>query len=198
MFKTFKKLIKRYENITREEIARKVDNYSDEKGNLEWYILKRDLTGFGDAADCILCKEVKKQCGHCAWMKLTESKCFEKENGKTFNQIDDAETIESLYQAYKDRAKYMRKVLEKYANNQLPKIGKCPSCGSKLVILEEYISANYSTINEERNWEYQVHCQKCKARGPVKEGKENAINAWNALLRKGIGQDGTGNTALVG
>lgn len=113
MYEAFKKLIRRYEEITREEIGEAVDKR-------DGYILtaKEDLTGFGSTAKCILCKQTRQfpfnsaNCLDCDWMKLTDFKCDKGSNSLTYKKIGHANTIEELYQAYKDRAEYMKIVLE--------------------------------------------------------------------------------------
>lgn len=197
-FYAFKKLIKRYKEITREEIAKGVDRVYN--GNVtqddNWLDdIKENLTGFGNGKTCILCQDAgynenyRVNCKNCDWVKLTENKCTEFSSGdkNTYRKIHNAQSIEDLYQAYKDRAKYMEKVLKEYEDkHKLPEIGKCPFCGSEHVRVESVAPLSSSDQTDY----FKVHCMKCKSSGPLEFTKRKAIEEWNKVLRTGSGIDG--------
>lgn len=105
-------LIYRYENITLEEIKSKW------LGNIKVFkpYHLRSLTGFGRHSTCTLCiatHDIKgySDCNKCMYGGLL--KCNDNENRKTYSDIRDAKTPITLLNAYRRRAKHMRKILEK-------------------------------------------------------------------------------------
>ena len=109
--KQFNELIERYETIQIDEI------------NSIWlFHSKRSalhLTGFGSCGTCTLCQAVyddlneEPDCTECVW-RITFG-CWLYEKGKTYDAIKKCETPAELLQAYRNRAKAMRKFL----NNKL-------------------------------------------------------------------------------
>jgi len=115
----FKNLIKKYESITLEQLN---------NPRLEWMSSKQImncLTGYGDTGTCSLCIQARKEklrkavvlrCDCCFWVIATGLRCNIDENSKTYNAIEYAQSRTELLEAVKQRARYMRKVLEKYEN----------------------------------------------------------------------------------
>ncbi len=93
--KEAEELIKRYETITLEEI----------KGNFD----PAALTGFG-GNDCSLCIPIASNCYGCIY--IHRYGCLHDENRETYNSIEDATTPLKLRNAFRARAKHIRKVLE--------------------------------------------------------------------------------------
>jgi hypothetical protein len=105
----FKKLIKRYETITLDEIK---------EANMN--LVK--LTGFSSTRDCILCREAcnilgcdiaNTYCHYCIWAFNTNPylDCLYGVNNKTYYAIEYALDPESLLTAYHARAAHMRERL---------------------------------------------------------------------------------------
>ncbi len=90
--KEAKELVDRYESITLEEIK---NNFDPE-----------ELTGFGNAFSCILCLAVKK-CKYCIYV----SGCVDGKNEKSYDRIYYAYTPTKLRNAFRARAKHIRKII---------------------------------------------------------------------------------------
>lgn len=205
-FKAFKELIKRYEKITRKEIAEELGKLYD-KNDYRQSIddldeIKNILTGFGSVDKCILCNAAgydgwdTPRCNNCDWKKLTGSRCNSGKNYLSFDMISMADTIEDLYRAYQTRSKYMKKVLKKYEEeHKLPEMGKCPYCGSDDLIIKQYPK---SIIG---GWKFnhrsKVCCNNCECEGPTSKSKKKAINEWNKIIRMGQGIDGNGEHVFL-
>ena len=100
--KEFLELIERYESITIEEI--------EEAWKVGPVTTAQVLTGYGSPHTCTLCKKVN-WCNDCQWYILTESRCFQINNGNTYDAIGKASNPKRLNQAFINRAKYMKEVL---------------------------------------------------------------------------------------
>jgi len=83
------------------------------------------LTGFGNTDTCRLCIKAGelsderysnkyRMCEFCVWVIATGSMCYEGNNEKTFEAIKKARNRVKLLEAVKQRAEYMRKILEEY------------------------------------------------------------------------------------
>ena len=115
----FKKLIKRYESITLDRIKKVFKIVINKNEDLDKdEALERvahRLTGFGSVKTCKLCKEVEENCNKCSWSILLESTenycCFKGKATITCDKIEHAQTPKQLLKAFKERAKYMRSVL---------------------------------------------------------------------------------------
>lgn len=107
----FEELIKKYESVKMKDIPCVSPFYGID--------VAYNLTGFGYAATCILCKHVTDcsggipNCVNCVWS------CFHPRNEKypcsqhfTYDNIIEAKGRKELKQAFMDRAKYMRKCLK--------------------------------------------------------------------------------------
>ncbi len=104
-YKEFLALIERYETISIKEIEKQNFRFSTSRTP------QRKLTGFGDHKKCILCKVINKDCDDCIYTKLTEEKCYQGVNSRSYNEIAHAETPQELLEAYRRRAKHMRNIL---------------------------------------------------------------------------------------
>ena len=115
----FKKLIKRYESITLDRIKKVFKIVINKNEDLDKdEALERvanRLTGFGSVEKCTLCKEVEENCSKCSWSILLEFPdkycCFKSKAKITYDKIEHAQTPKQLLKAFKERAKYMRSVL---------------------------------------------------------------------------------------
>lgn len=112
--KEFKELILTYESLTIDDI--KTHLYA----NIEPRISARKTTGFGAKDTCKLCIVVHGNCSHCVYIKLAHCLCSKDTAKATFDAIcmatltpDSLGTRKTLVKAYHERAKYMRRILEK-------------------------------------------------------------------------------------
>lgn len=105
--KEFEALIEKYESITIDDIKK----VSAKTGSFSGADTANGLTGYGAKFSCTLCVAVDGFCNDCTWNTLTGDKCGVKDTGRTYIHIFDAETPKELLQAFKNRAAYMRKVL---------------------------------------------------------------------------------------
>ncbi len=102
--KEAKELVDRYESITLEEIKECGTN-------------PEELTGFGDASTCTLCdgagfkNNACADCNECFYVVFTNSECNSFVNAKTYNRILEAYTPLQLRNAYRSRAKHIRKII---------------------------------------------------------------------------------------
>jgi hypothetical protein len=112
-YEAFIELIKRYENITLEEIE-KVGRYNRERLFWGGRVASR-LTGFGNKLSCSLCEAVDiTRCEECLWMISTQSVCVKGGNKETYDNIDFALNPKQLIEAFRERAKRMKEVLKSY------------------------------------------------------------------------------------
>jgi len=103
----FQKLVERYETITIEEIKEIREEYPAEI-----------LTGFGSRATCSLCLSVNEDCSKCVYGKNKESEinynCVVGNNSKSYERIEEANTPHKLFNAFRNRAKHLRKTYPQY------------------------------------------------------------------------------------
>jgi hypothetical protein len=113
--KEFKELRDRYNSITLEEIEN-IFKECDE--NRAYY-----LTGFGNDRSCTLCKSAREgyNCEKCIWWWYNPIKnnsfdatCQYMKLAKTYYAIDEANTPKELLKAFRNRAKLMTEVINKY------------------------------------------------------------------------------------
>ena len=99
--KEFQALVERYETITLEEI----------KANPDPEI----LTGFGNSGTCTLCIKAGN-CDKCVYGESDTAyyACIDGENKKTYFTIDNANTPRKILNAYRARAKHLRKNYSQY------------------------------------------------------------------------------------
>ena len=102
--KAFKKLIKRYESITLEEIKTEF-----KKGTPINEIVEK-LTGFGNGYTCSLCEDT--YCFGCVYYTLTDRGCSDGINAVTYLNIYFADTPTKLRNAYRARAEHMKSILK--------------------------------------------------------------------------------------
>ena len=104
--KEFKALVKRYENITIEEIEDKAEllgcgfNMGD---------LAKELTRFGYTSSCTLCLKVKEQCNLCVY-----GGCMKCLDHISYDKISGSKSTEQLLKAFRARAEYLRKTYSQY------------------------------------------------------------------------------------
>ena len=106
---TFKKLIERYETITLDEIKkewernRKILGDNDTVG----FLVAQHLTGFGGSQTCTLCDAVYQNCDDCVYGEAYG--CLTGENHESYEKIEEAKTPRTLFNAFRNRAKHLRK-----------------------------------------------------------------------------------------
>lgn len=109
--KEFKELIKKYESITLEDINNANISEYDSNDSPFGRFKAEELTGFSSLG-CTLCVPIKVNCSLCVWEGLDNNfPCCDGDNEPTYNNIYYAKDDEQLLKAFKERAKYMRKVL---------------------------------------------------------------------------------------
>lgn len=135
--KSFRKLIKRYESISLEEIKEAFIKVRKLNPTLTNFIpigseAACELTGFGNVKKCMLCKEAEEivdqfdpyyhKCTHClhstAMEKGSYLSCLNNDIAGSYNQITSAKTPKGLHKAFKARAADLKKLLIKYENQQ--------------------------------------------------------------------------------
>ena len=133
----FNALIKKYEEITLAEVEKiwfyNLENYPyTDAGEVA-----RELTGFGSIEHCTLClaiegnKEIdtntefrQRICPKCVYSRREMPLMFYCNTGKnrdTYLAIDEAHDPEELLEAFKNRAKFLRKKYSKYVEIQSSK-----------------------------------------------------------------------------
>lgn len=111
--KEFDELIERYETIQLDEIEKTWEINGRNTANL--------LTGFGNSLTCKLCKTIRRmptyhtECGNCIYEG--ETNCTKSSMRFTYLKIARAKTPLTLLQAFRDRAKAMRKFLKNKLEN---------------------------------------------------------------------------------
>ena len=104
-----KELIKKYRSITKEDIAKVyTENPVTTLGK---------LTGFGKISTCALCKEgykAENKCMHCLYYDGSACACAYQ---TTFQDIQNAESVEDLYDAIQARADFIEEFIRKYYDN---------------------------------------------------------------------------------
>jgi len=103
-----------YESMTLDKIKTAQsgcgENYGTAKANT--------LVGFGLPSTCIVCGDARSKekdgriCDACEWVKVTGERCTIGDNDPTYRSIVVAENKEELKEAFRDRAKWIRKVLK--------------------------------------------------------------------------------------
>jgi len=127
-----KKLVKRYESITIDEIKKaRMQNsgYNGEWMNIEDLV---KLTGFGYSKTCTLCRATTSviivgssrypgyvNCTKCVYQGKTQAShpCNRFENEKTYLAILNNKSARGLLTAFRNRAKHIKKILEKLNEN---------------------------------------------------------------------------------
>jgi len=104
--KEAKELVDRYESITLEEI----------EGDGRGYLNVEILTGFGSTDSCTLCQAVSHKscipnCGECFYEIITATLCDQGVNAESFDGICGADTPIKLRNAFRARAKHIRKLI---------------------------------------------------------------------------------------
>ena len=98
--KEAKELVDRYESITLEEIKEEWSPFLRETAEI--------LTGFGNMGSCSLCRKVSGTCMNCIYHP---SDCVEGENEETYDRILEARSPTKLRNAFRARAKHIRKII---------------------------------------------------------------------------------------
>jgi hypothetical protein len=110
-------LVKRYESVTLEEIQPIWDSQED----IGYCAIRvaEHLTGFGSKSTCTLCKPINGVCSKCIYGgRGYRFGCINSQNNKTYSGIENAETAEELLDAFRKRAKHLRKKYSKYFEDE--------------------------------------------------------------------------------
>lgn len=105
------KLADWYDSITVDDIEEAMGRWNDPSHALQ------DITGFGKCYTCTLCKVIDEDCSKCIY---TEGILKDKGSGnflcldELYNSIEESETAEELVSLIKERAKYIRNLINKY------------------------------------------------------------------------------------
>jgi hypothetical protein len=100
-----KKLVIRYQSITLEEIKNTEPGHTGKP---------HVLTGFGRDKTCTLCIAVKDYCSLCIYTSLHGAyHCCNDYNEKTYVEIDEYKSDEDLLQAFRNRAKHIKRIVNK-------------------------------------------------------------------------------------
>ena len=116
--KQFKELILKYESID-ENILKEFEADLHE-GVIFSEDLLGELTGYGWSITCTLCEEVVRHsygeldCYKCVYVNKTTSKCYEGVNEPTYDAFEGLESFQAIIQACKNRAEYMRSIINWY------------------------------------------------------------------------------------
>lgn len=108
--KEFKALIERYGTISLDEISEEWEKSVYHQG----HSVANSLTGFGSSRGCTLCKVIRKvhdslKCECCVYGRPPNRfGCSSDINELTYEKIDNAETPEELFQAFRDRAEHLK------------------------------------------------------------------------------------------
>jgi hypothetical protein len=111
--KEFKKLIKRYETITLDEIKKEwkriQSRYEDDEISeftTVGFFTAEHLTGFGFSSSCTLCRAVYNSCNDCVYGESCG--CVNGKNQKTYKKIEDCKTPKGLLTAFRKRAEHLK------------------------------------------------------------------------------------------
>lgn len=119
-----KRLVEKYESITREEL----ESNAREDEDL-WHNVLFRITGFGSLKKCCLCKECYNEdsnessnpnCTKCLYSWNTDSvnswsiPCVGQD---TYRDICDAESLDELYEAIQNRADFIENLIKEIEND---------------------------------------------------------------------------------
>ena len=115
--KEFQELVHRYETITLKEIEKAAKDYgfSFYDNPIQTY-----LTGYGYMSTCTLCKKSYDRkggsCKRCIYTGSSQedTRCMKGRNRSTFKAIEHANSVEELLEAYRNRAKHLRKYYARF------------------------------------------------------------------------------------
>lgn len=110
----FIKLIDKYKSITKEQLQENYNQLMEDEAISNVYEVLSEITGFGSTYDCSLCTAVQRNCNLCLYSILKPVDNTFACLGKTYNAIEEAETIDELYDAIQNRISFMEYVLKKY------------------------------------------------------------------------------------
>lgn len=135
---TLEEIVAKVSEVTR-RLNNGVDIYVEKDLGTIYYNVRNELTGFGKTSTCSLCRDPgnneKYMCAYeCIYGVLQESLCYkrttyacttfniaddaglerEPNNGNTYGAIAAAKTPRQLLDAYRNRARFMRRVWEEY------------------------------------------------------------------------------------
>lgn len=113
-----KELVELYRNITKEQLEEIYEKLLEEEDEVEYMGVLHNITGFGSIYSCHLCKPITGHCLDCIHGQeldyLINCPCIYDE---TYENIEDADSIDSLYYAIQDRANYLESLIKKLEND---------------------------------------------------------------------------------
>jgi cystathionine beta-lyase family protein involved in aluminum resistance len=110
----FIKLIDKYKSITKEQLEQTYNQLMEDEETLNMSEVLTEITGFGSIYHCSLCQAAKKNCNLCLYSVLKPVDDMYACLGGTYDAIENAETIDELYDAIQNRISFMQYVLKKY------------------------------------------------------------------------------------
>lgn len=108
-----KKLVELYRSITIEQLKEVYNKLYIEDDTIYFEDVLHEITGFGSTKTCHLCKPINGHCSDCIHGRenyTADCPCIYDE---TYENITDAESIETLYYAIQDRADYIESLINK-------------------------------------------------------------------------------------
>lgn len=103
----FVKLAEKYESLTFEQVKNVWESSSSSYNYPSGHATAQSLTGFGGPYSCTLCNAVNRNCDLCVYGETDG--CLSGKNRKSYDDIDNANTPRKLFNAFRRRAKHMRK-----------------------------------------------------------------------------------------
>lgn len=107
----FKALIERYETITYQEVKEEWNKKNIKLRKIGLYV-GGNLTGYGRTATCKLCISCKEDCHLCVYKVSLGCINISEALRRSYNRINDADTALKLFNAFRNRAKVLRKYAE--------------------------------------------------------------------------------------
>lgn len=109
----FKVLIERYESITSQEVKETWSNQEDVlNSHTKGFHVANVLTGFGGSFSCRLCSSCLYKCYRCVYKIDTGCINISDALKKSYDRISEADSPLKLYNAFRNRAKVLRKYAE--------------------------------------------------------------------------------------
>jgi len=112
--KEFVELVEKYESLTIGEIE---DAWVNNSWASSGHDTAKQLTGFGGPFSCTLCVAITRNCDGCVYGKRYG--CLSGKNKKSYDDIDDAESPRKLLNAFRRRAKHMRRSYPELFNTKI-------------------------------------------------------------------------------
>ena len=143
--KEFEKLINRYETITMSEVKECEKNHCS---SFYGKIIANDLTGYGSINSCSLCRIANYDCKECVYVTEAGHRCHNDLNAKTYAAIGRAKTPIQLCNAFRERAKFMKRIL---TLSEIKHLDRCVWVNG-----EKYVLASDNVQEEKTEADYKM------------------------------------------